>query len=262
MNEKDFAELAAGRALHALSSEDEALFQRELAAHPEWSALVEADVETASSLGLGVALAEPPSGIRSALLAQIAHVPQGEVVSEHEAAVAEDELTPTSVGDPTTGMQQIIRGRRWTRSLLALAACLALLVGVGIGTVALNERLNRPASVVALEQIQEADDAEQTTVELDDGGSATAHWSASLGTAVLVTDGIPSLSEDQAYELWLIRDETPIPAGVFAAEDGDATAVLDREMHAGDVIAVTVEQAGGSPNGQPTSDPVVVIPTA
>jgi anti-sigma-K factor RskA len=28
------------------------------------------------------------------------------------------------------------------------------------------------------------------------------------------------------------------------------------------VIAVTVEQAGGSPSGAPTSDPFIVIPTA
>jgi anti-sigma-K factor RskA len=38
--------------------------------------------------------------------------------------------------------------------------------------------------------------------------------------------------------------------------------VLAGDMHAGDVIAVTVEQAGGSPSGSPTTDPVVVIPTA
>jgi anti-sigma-K factor RskA len=33
-------------------------------------------------------------------------------------------------------------------------------------------------------------------------------------------------------------------------------------MHEGDVIAVTVEPAGGSPTGQPTSDPIIAIPTA
>jgi anti-sigma-K factor RskA len=33
-------------------------------------------------------------------------------------------------------------------------------------------------------------------------------------------------------------------------------------MKPGDVIAVTVEDAGGSPGGQPTSDAVLAIPTA
>ncbi|HWS51460.1 MAG TPA: anti-sigma factor, partial [Microbacterium sp.] len=152
--------------------------------------------------------------------------------------------------------------RRWSRSMLALAACLALLVGVGIGAVALNGQLNRPDTVIALEQIQSAADAAEASVTLETGGTATAYWSESLGSAVLVTDGIPAPSEGHTYELWLIRDEQPISAGVFSVDDGDATAELEGDMHSGDIIAVTVEPAGGSPDGQPTSDPVIVIPTA
>jgi anti-sigma-K factor RskA len=33
-------------------------------------------------------------------------------------------------------------------------------------------------------------------------------------------------------------------------------------MEPGDVIAVTVEPQGGSPTGEPTSEPIVAIPTA
>jgi anti-sigma-K factor RskA len=33
-------------------------------------------------------------------------------------------------------------------------------------------------------------------------------------------------------------------------------------MEPGDVIAVTVEPQGGSPTGEPSSDPIVEIPTA
>ena len=48
MNEKDFAELSAGAALHALSPEDETLFHRALAEHPEWQDIVESDAATAA----------------------------------------------------------------------------------------------------------------------------------------------------------------------------------------------------------------------
>jgi anti-sigma-K factor RskA len=77
-----------------------------------------------------------------------------------------------------------------------------------------------------------------------------------------VTDGIPAPADGETYELWFVRGETAIPAGVFDVDDGRATAALDGSMHAGDVIAVTVEQAGGSPSGTPTTEPVIVIPTA
>ena len=79
---------------------------------------------------------------------------------------------------------------------------------------------------------------------------------------MLVTDGIPSPADGETYELWFVRGDTPVSAGVFDTEGGDATAVLAGDMHAGDVIAVTVEQAGGSPSGSPTTDPFIVIPTA
>ena len=37
--------------------------------------------------------------------------------------------------------------------------------------------------------------------------------------------------------------------------------LLEGTMKPGDTIAVTVEQQGGSPTGEPTSDPIVAIPT-
>lgn len=146
--------------------------------------------------------------------------------------------------------------------LFALAASVALVVGIGVGVSVLGSQLNRPASVIALEQIEAAGDAQQATVELEDGAQATAHWSASVGDVVLVTEGLASLDEDSAYELWFVREDGAVAAGVFDTDAGTATALLEGTMREGDVIAVTVEQAGGSPTGEPTTDPIIVIPTA
>ncbi len=269
MNEQEFAELAAGAALDALSPDDQQRYHAALAAHPEWQRIVDADADSAGFLAEGVTQAAPSPDIRAALLARIAVTPQnGDVVLTDSTP----DSTPDETADaaPATDSAPAARGGDDTpkapahrlRFLFALAACLALLVGVGAGAVAINTYINRPASVVALEDIQAAGDAQQASVSLESGGTATAHWSASLGKSVLVTDGIPSLAEGETYELWYVRGDTPVSAGVFAADGGEATAVLAGEMHAGDVIAVTVEQDGGSPSGLPTSDPVVVIPTA
>ena len=89
------------------------------------------------------------------------------------------------------------------------------------------------------------------------------HWSESVGEVVFVSDGLPTLSSDQSYELWFVRDSGAIAAGVFeAGGDGNATALLSGTMSPGDVIAVTVEPAGGSPTGEPSGDPILAIPTA
>jgi anti-sigma-K factor RskA len=65
----------------------------------------------------------------------------------------------------------------------------------------------------------------------------------------------------KSYELWLISDKLPRPRslGVIGAGDFTARAVLasyDADVINAATYAVTVEQAGGSPNGQPTSAPV------
>lgn len=263
MNENDFAELAAGAALHSLSAEDEQRFRDALAAHPEWQTVANAHAAAAGCLAETAALVDPPASIRSALLAQIAVTPQiAETQTSESARSVADQATEGTMPDQPASDVPQPRGRRWVRATFALAACLAVLVGVGIGAVALNAQLNRPASIVALQEIEAAGDAEQSTVALDDGGKVTAHWSVAVGKAVLVTDGIPTPADGETYELWFVRADVPVSAGVFDVEGGDATALLRGDLQAGDAIAMTVEPAGGSPTGQPTTDPLVVIPTA
>lgn len=280
MNEQEFHQLAAGHALHALSAADERRFALARGEHPEWAGDVDRDVETAAALAAALEPVQPPSPLRAALLAQISITPQNSDALErglretpprdtapshattppretHEVDrvdTAADRTSPTtrSTGGP----------RRWSRALFTLAACLVLLVGGGIATSIVVSQLQRPASVVALDEIRSAPDAEQATVRLDSGATATAHWSGQLGEAVLVASGLDRPDPDKTFELWFVRGDQPISAGIFDTVDGEATALLDGAMHAGDAIAVTVEQAGGSPSGAPTSDPIFVIPTA
>jgi anti-sigma-K factor RskA len=65
----------------------------------------------------------------------------------------------------------------------------------------------------------------------------------------------------KSFELWLISDKLPRPRslGVIGANDFTARPVLagyDADVVNGATYAVTVEPAGGSPSGQPTSAPV------
>lgn len=291
MNEQEFAELSAAAAVHALSPDDERRFRTALTVHPEWRSIVRDDEATAAALAAPIAPVTPPDGILAALLDAIDETSHDET-SHAETSPAEtgDARTADAVADAqrnrradsavTTDAERsghtgegTARSastqdspdpsrRRGLRMLFALAACLVLLVGIGVGAAALNGYLTRPASVVALEQIEGAEDAQQASVTLDGGGTATAHWSSSLGKAVLVADGIATPAAGETYELWFVRGETPVSAGTFDVDGGDATAELRGEMKAGDTIAVTVEKDGGSPTGSPTSVPVIVIPTA
>lgn len=284
MNEPEFAELAAGHSLGALSAEDERRYRAALAAHPEWSAIAEDDADTAALLADGATSVAPPPALRDALLARIAVTPQSADPEDAPSVAAEDALAPEPASEPAPADAPVAGAapgpvapedsrsasaagaadgsRRPRRLMFALAACLVLILGLGVGAAVVIPQLLRPAAVVALDRIENAPDAAQKTVSLPSGGHATAHWSASIGTAVLVSDGLEPLGGKQTYELWFVRGDGPVSAGVFAAEPGTTTAQLSGSMHAGDAIAVTVEQTGGSPTGKPTSQPIIVIPTS
>ncbi|WFU39661.1 anti-sigma factor [Bradyrhizobium sp. CB82] len=65
----------------------------------------------------------------------------------------------------------------------------------------------------------------------------------------------------KSFELWLISDKLPRPRSLGVINNGDFTARPVLAGYDADVInaatyAVTVEPAGGSPSGQPTSPPV------
>ncbi|WP_295011963.1 anti-sigma factor [uncultured Microbacterium sp.] len=269
MNESEFAELAAGHSLGSLSERDEQRYRNALAARPEWARIAAEDAEMAALLAEGLPEVAPAPHLRDALLSRIAVTPQlgaedpaieathtGEPVSDAPSAAASTGVAGTEAAALAAPH------RRPRRLMFALAACLVLVVGLGVGASVVIPQLLRPAAVVALDRIESAPDAAHRSVALPDGGTATAHWSASSGEAVLVADGLQPLDATKSYELWFVRGDTPVSAGVFSAAQGTTTAELHGSMHAGDAIAVTVERAGGSPTGAPTSQPLVVIPTS
>lgn len=344
MNIQEFAELSAGRALGALSDDDERAFQEALRLHPEWQGIADLDVETAAALGESVAPVAPPLAARSQILGRIrgarqtpdavasdagfapvsaagvagagvagvagadgaatdaapddvndtvaldrasrARLREAFAADQARAAAEEDAAAETDGAEadgveapplpetaapeeaalraaaPPTEVIQAIQRKNWTRGLFALVASIALLVGVGWGVGAITDALRTPPEIATLAQIEAAPDAQEASGELSGGGQATLHWSPSVGEAVIVASGLPAIDSDRTFELWFVRDGTPISAGTFDAADGEATAVLAGEVQVGDTVAVTVEQAGGSPDGAPTTDPLVAITPA
>ncbi|MHA3685049.1 anti-sigma factor [Leucobacter sp. HY1908] len=275
MNLGEFRQLSAGHALHALSAADEAAFTRALTEHPEWRYIVDDDLETTAALGDAVPGAEPPASLRASLLDQIALLPQqaesGAGAGAGAAAAVGPALPEPATGGPEPaatepGGSAPIRHRRvrrrrrmWVAGAFALAASLAVFAAITLGPQLLGSVTHEDPAVVALAEVTGAGDAQQQTAEVAGGGEATLHWSQGLDRALLVTDGLPQLPSGEDFEVWLVRGETPISAGVLA--DGSEPALLS-DFESGDTIAVTVEQAGGSPTGAPTTDPLVAITTA
>lgn len=120
--------------------------------------------------------------------------------------------------------------------IAAVAAALALTFG-GLWATSVS-RLTYAEQVTAIYQ---AADALPTEV-IGSGGEGQFTYSLSLGRGVFASHDLDSAPEDSVYELWLIDDAGPHPAGLF--EPGEA--VIVDGVEAGKVLALTVEPLGGS----------------
>ncbi len=87
----------------------------------------------------------------------------------------------------------------------------------------------------------------------------TVFWDAQAGSATLISDQLTALSPAETYQLWLIDGAQVNSAGVFAVgETGETVYTFDgaQVLATGQLIAISVEPAGGSP--APTRDPLAV----
>lgn len=240
----DVHALAGAYALDALPPDEQAFFERHLAECDACRLEVTELQETATRLAAGVA-ATPPASLRARVLA---------------AADVTRQLPPEASAEPAHAPVVELRPSRWQqlreRALMPVAACLALVVFALSGViVSLNQRLDEareePAAIVS---VLGASDLE--TVDLEVGGAATPSrflYSAELDRGVLVAHDLPDPGTYETYELWLIHDGTPVPAGLFRpGEGGGAIADVSAPVRGAELVAVTIEPAGGSerPTGE------------
>ncbi|MFD4989949.1 anti-sigma factor domain-containing protein [Streptomyces sp. NPDC058374] len=239
--------LTGAYALHALSDEERADFDRHLADCPACATEVAELTATAARLGLAVAAA-PPAGMKEQVLRRIGEVRQ------------EPPRTAARGGPPRGG-----RTRRFTG--FALAACLAAAAGLGGVAVWQHQEADqarqraevaeRQATSVA--RVLAAPDARSESAELFGGTRATVVVSASLDEAVLLAADMPAPPEGKVYQLWFDDGGTMRSAGLMPPSRDEGVEAVRLEGGVGEAsgVGITVEPPGGSP--QPTSDPLGLL---
>ena len=75
----------------------------------------------------------------------------------------------------------------------------------------------------------------------------------------MVISGLERAPEGKTYEIWVIADGTPAPAGLFEAAGDRTVLTLSRPVPDDAIVAVTVEPEGGV--SAPTSDPIITSPS-
>jgi len=147
--------------------------------------------------------------------------------------------------------------RRWSVRAVAAVAAVAAVVALGVGLWAsdLSNELDETRAALERERA--------TAAILVDPGARTVALQAGegrlvvdpTGQAVLVLEGLDPAPAGKTYEMWIIEDDKPARAGLFAGRDGTDIVPLDGTVAEGNVVAVTVENEGGV--DAPKSPPIV-----
>ena len=238
MNKERFEDLRDAYVLGALPEEERRSFEDYLAAHPERQAEIDDLVAVAGLLAFSPHEQEPSPELRSRVM---------EVVqAEAEPRRVRRRSVFARIGD-YLGVRS-----------LALGAATLLVIGLLSWNVLLQGQVQDLQG-----QVEDAQDQRQVqqsqTIELEgswaDQGANAEVASIRKNRVILVAKNMPSVPEDQTCQIWVIRGDVPKPSGLFQPDGNMTAAPITNSITKADVIAVTVEPAGGS--NKPTSDPVL-----
>jgi anti-sigma-K factor RskA len=267
---EDHIALAAEYALGTLDADERAQVETMMSVDRDFTAMVEAWEHKLGVLNQMVGSVEPPPELWEKIRAAIGHAePQAPLVLPQEAPpIAAEVVESAPVVVPSNVIQMSDSAKRW-RSVAsftsALAAALVALIGIQLAAPDwLPDGLRpkpRTQIVEAKAPAAPAPSAQYVAV-LQSGGSPAFILTVDAATKNFTVRKVGAAAEaGKSFELWLISDKLPKPRslGVIGGSDFTARPVLssyDADTVNAATYAVTVEQAGGSPDGNPHSTPI------
>lgn len=226
-------ELTAGYALDALDSDERSAYEAHLSGCERCRQELASFWTTTEALAVAASGPEPSPALRERILADIRAEPVQNVVPF-----------------------ELRRGR--VAPALGAVAAVAAVVALGIGLWAsnLSGQLDETRTALARNQVAAevlADPGARSVALAEGDGRLVVDPD---GRAVLLVDGLGPAPAGKTYELWIASQGVdPVPAGLFPGRDGREIAPVDGTLEPGQVVLVTIEEAGGV--DAPTSEPIV-----
>jgi anti-sigma factor RsiW len=158
-----------------------------------------------------------------------------------------DRILSAARDEPQTVVALAPRHRRVlpaVAAVAAVAALVALVIGLWAGQLSGDldearsalERQRQAAAVLA--------DPDARIVALATGQGRLVVGAD--GRAALVLGGMGPAPAGKTYEVWVVEGDAAVPAGLFPGDDDADLVAVDGTVGEGDVVAVTIEDHGGS----------------
>jgi len=275
-------ELLGAWALDALDDAERTRVDDLIARDPDAAREARSLLETAAVLGEAVAV-PAPDAVRLAVLAEVERTrqedPAAQAVASSDPVQPAAPVAPATPGAPaapvapsapprsarpasTPGGSSRPAGRRPARRRWSTAvAALAVLAAVAVPSTVAWRQAERAAEAEAradrITALLAEPGAQVVSAPVTSGGTAVAVVTADA--ALVTASGVDAPGAGEVYQLWVMRDGSPVPDATTGVTDGTLQIRTDA-YRTGDALALTVEPEGGSE--QPTSEPVVVLAPA
>jgi anti-sigma-K factor RskA len=273
-SEDDIA-LAAEYALGTLNADERAQVETMMSLDTDFTATVEAWEHKLGVLNQMVGSIEPPAEVWDRIKTAVGHAePQAPLLLPDApppsppvaVEVVEPAAAPADNSNIIRLSNQAQRWRRVATFTTAIAAALVAMIAVGVYQPDLLPDGIRPKPRVQVVEVKPpavpAPSAQYVAVLQKEGGSPAFILTVDGATKNFTVRKVGAAAEPgKSFELWLISDKLQRPRSLGVIGGGDFTARPVLSSYDADTIntatyAVTVEQAGGSPDGNPHSAPV------
>ncbi|WP_171056142.1 anti-sigma factor domain-containing protein [Paenibacillus sinopodophylli] len=257
--------------LGGLDDEDKLAFEAHGASCIQCQRKMEELVELFGMMPLTVEPVAPPPGMKARILAAVA---QSERADAQTLSTSESTNVPViPVPKPITEKMPVQamprkKVKSWTTPLLAGAAAALLLVST-----VLYQRVDRlngdseqlAAQVQELQQQLAAAEQPPTGIQVNNvvaltptvpdivaQGLATIVIDANGMHLIVQAENLPKLTNDEAFQVWLLKEGKPVNAGTFLTNDGTGALYYTFKPDEYDQIAITHEPdaRGSQPRGE------------
>lgn len=167
-----------------------------------------------------------------------------------------------------TARESTSRQRRFSPMLAVLAAAAVVIAALTGLNVQLRSELDsaRRANTLQFQRLQTLNAALTTVAEgqrlvplTPAGGGGPSPGTVIIPgegrSPLLVANQLPAISANQVYQVWVVRGNQAISAGILQPNQG--MLMLSAEIRGADTLALTVEPGPAGSQG-PTSDPVII----
>jgi len=269
---EDHIALAAEYALGTLDADERAQVETMMSVDKDFTAMVEAWQHKLGVLNQMVGLVEPRPEVWERIKAAIGHSePQAQIVLPQAPSPVAPEFAELAaiVAERSNVIEMSGAARRWRNIASftsAIAAALVALLGFQLFAPDWLPEAMRPKPRTQLVEVKvpsaAAPSAQYVAVLQQDGSSPAFILTVDAATKNFTVRKVGAAAEPgKSFELWLISDKLQRPRSLGVIGGGDFTTRPALSSYDADTInaatyAVTVEQAGGSPDGNPHSTPI------